>query len=228
MAHSYVYIVESPSPRDLSDGRTEGLALCESFKLSRTKHTYTLAVNRDEFLRAFTLDENESKFRDEFQRHGCFPVVHLSMHGNDQGIGLTDGTMISWNELREILKPINEALPDGLMVTFSTCGGASSTIMSMVTGDEKPFFATVGSCDNVHWEDALVAYIVFYHNWLRGDKSAYECVTLMKAASGHDGFIVYAGPQQKQEYIAYVNRQAVVEALSTPPPSTGIGGLLSR
>lgn len=210
----YVYIVESPSPRDLVDGRTEGNALCETFKLSQTKYSYSLTVNRDEFERAFALGPGQP-FSLAFERHGAEPpVVHLSMHGSHDGVQLTDGTTISWDELRSILLPINAALPSGLMVTFSTCGGAAAIRMSMVTGnDDKPFYATVGSIDSVPWHEALVAYSVFYHHWFRGTSLA-DCVELMKAASGHSGFVVYSGPEVKKDYIDHLNKRKIIEALN--------------
>ncbi|MEY9719782.1 hypothetical protein ABIA22_002272 [Sinorhizobium fredii] len=203
----YVYIVESPSPRDLFDGRTEGTAICETFKLSGTKHSYSLAVNRAEFERAFALGAGQP-FSVAFDDHGQEPpVVHLSMHGSSEGVQLTDGQIITWEELRAILSPINSALPLGLMVTFSTCGGASSIAMSMILGnDEKPFFATVGSIDNVPWDDSLIAYSVFYHHWFKGTRTD-QCVELMKAASGHEGFRIYSGEKAKQDFIEYVRKR---------------------
>lgn len=212
----YVYIIESPSPRDLSDGRTEGNALCETFKLAGIKHSYSLAVNLDEFLRALALGEG-LPFLDAYRKHGEeAPVLHLSMHGNTDGVQLTDGRILSWDDLRDILSPINSALPLGLMVTFSTCGGAASIRMSMSEDvNHKPFYVTVGSTREVPWDEALIAYAVFYHNWFR-ELPAMECVKLMKAASGHSGFAAYSGAEQKQDFIEFAQKQRLIEALSRP------------
>jgi hypothetical protein len=209
----FVYIVESPSPRDLSDGRTEGRGLCEMFSLSKTKHAYTLAVNVDEFLRAFSVSDAYSPLSQAISRFGVAPIVHLSMHGSEDGVTLTDGTNLRWDHLRDILSPLNDFLPSGLFVNFSTCGGAASIRMSMRAGDhEKPFYATIGSIDAVPWDDALVAYAVFYHNWFK-HKPTEQCVELMKLASGHDGFAVHTGASQKQAYIEYVKKRQLIEAL---------------
>jgi hypothetical protein len=80
---------------------------------------------------------------------------------------------------------------------------------------EKPFYATVGSYTNVPWDEALVAYIDFYHNWFR-NIPAMKCVELMRAASGHDGFVVFSGADQKQQFIDYMKRRNIVNALMGP------------
>lgn len=209
----YVYIVESPSAADLFDGRTEGAALCDTFKLSSLPHSYCLAADIEQFRRAFVLEPG-SPFTEAFAKHSSGPpIVHLSMHGNTDGIALTSGQLVSWEDLREILSPINNALPDGLMVTFSTCGGAASIRMSMSEDvNHKPFYATIGSIKDVGWKDALIAYSVFYHNWFNG-VPASRCLDLMNSASGFYGFAAYSGREQKQQYIEYANRQRVIEAL---------------
>ncbi|WP_027229885.1 hypothetical protein [Phyllobacterium sp. UNC302MFCol5.2] len=231
MSDGFVYIVESPSATDFADRRTEGSALCEAFNLSRTKHSYCIAVNKEQFLLALSIKEPGNRFGTAVAHHGCMPVLHLSMHGFAEGIQLTDGTVISWAELRDILSPINEALPNGLMIAFSTCGGGSSIRMNMREEEhERPFFATIGSFNNILYDDALVAFIAFYHNLFKG-KSVQECVAAMKAASGDQGFAVYSGPEEKQQFIQYMQRERLIAALRVPNaasrPTGGLLGLLT-
>ena len=140
---SFVYIVESPSASDLANGRTEGRSLCEMFALSSIGHEYTLAVNLEEFSKTFEISDN-SRLGEAIKKHQCAPVVHLSMHGDEDGIQLTDGNILGWKALKKILTPLNHLLPDGLLVTFSTCGGAGSIRMSMSEDtDDKPFLGRV-------------------------------------------------------------------------------------
>lgn len=230
MRSAFIYIVESPSAADIYDGRTEGRALCEAFKLAGIPHEYTVAVNLPKFIEALSCGE-DSRLVAAVNRFGAPPVVHLSMHGNGDGVGLTDGTLLGWQHLQAVLAPINERLPDGLLVTFSTCEGGSSMRMSMRKDDTKPFWATVGSMQSVGWDDALVAFMVFFHNWFKGIDPAAS-VDLMRRASGHDGFVFTSGHDAKADYRQYVARQRIVEALLAPPPEPageveprGIGGL---
>lgn len=217
-----VHIIESPSPRDISDGKTEGRALCEYFRLSNTPHSYSMTVNVEQFLRSIDLsDENNEIRKNIVQRHP--PIIHLSIHGDGNGIQLTDGTVLSWDDLRILFTTMNEILPDGLMLAFSTCGGASSIRMSMLEDEKsKPFYATVGSFEAISWNDALVAFTVFYHNWFKNMPLEY-CANAMRIASGHNGFSSYSGLEQKQFYINYVQNQRIIEALTrvSPPHTPG-------
>lgn len=217
----FVYVIESPSAADLADGRTEGRSLCETFKLSGTSHEYRLTVNIEQFKRALDVTDLSSPILRSI-REGVAPIIHLSMHGNEECIQLTDGSCLGWQELYQVLKPLNDLLPDGLLVTFSTCGGGASIRMNMSeAADHKPLYATVGSFASVPWSDALVAYTVFYHNWFKGE-NAGRCVELMKAASGHEGFVVYSGPDQKRSYIEFAQRQRLVTALTSGSLHSGI------
>ncbi|CAN7689060.1 hypothetical protein LJR231_005614 [Phyllobacterium sp. LjRoot231] len=98
----------------------------------------------------------------------------------------------------------------------------------VIKPEEKPFFATVGSFSNVPWHDALVAFVAFYHNWFK-NKPLFECVEVMKAASGHNSFVIYSGEEQKQAFIHHINTQRIIAALSRPTaPTGGLTGLLSN
>ncbi|WDZ78256.1 hypothetical protein PWG15_07130 [Ensifer adhaerens] len=159
------------------------------------------------------MSDEASPLRQAIGRLGT-PIVHLSMHGNDQGICLTDGTMIDWEYLLGILTPLNNGLEWGVFVTLSTCGGAAAARMSMYTEEHrKPLYATLGSTENIPWDDALVAYTVFYHNLFKLKLPA-TCVELMRAASGHNSFQFYGGAEQKRAFIEFVNKQRLVEALT--------------
>ena len=205
----YVYIVESPAPGDLFDGRTEGLALQEALKAIDASSSYVVATTLQQFQRAFAVGFPDSHFGLQFIRRagGNTPIIHLSMHGDADGIQLTDGTIVSWHDLRTILSPINELFQSGVMVCLSTCQGAGGMRLSMYEVG-KPFYATVGSSKEVYWSDALVAYITFYHWWGQPfPVSAYTCVDRMRAASRHESFMVFSGTESQQAYLSHVAAQ---------------------
>jgi hypothetical protein len=223
----YVYVVESPGAADLFDGVTEGRALCEALHAFGYGYSYTLATNFEQFLRAFESGP-ESRLATEIEKNGrVAPIVHLSMHGNDDGIGLHDGTLVKWSDLRELLRPLNDALPNGVAICLSTCGGGSGIRMAMTENkDEKPLYALVGTHQSIPWRDALTGFTTFYHWWAKG-ASIQEAVERMKVASGHDAFTVYSGAEEKQRYVEFVQRQRIVAALTQPPTNrlAATGGL---
>jgi hypothetical protein len=210
LSNSFVYIVESPSGDDLYDGRTEGRALCESLVLAGHAHTYTLASDRVRLERALSTSSFDDRLLTEWRRHSAPPVIHISAHGNIDGIALSSGELISWHDLREMMSPINDKMSDGLLVCFSTCSGYASVRMSMYLEDNiRPFWAIVGSGGNVSWGDALVGFTSFYHHWFQ-NKNVADCVSAMRAASGHSDFFFQSGQESKEGFRRYVASQSIL------------------
>lgn len=210
--NAYVHVIESPSPKDLLVGRTEGKTLCEALSLSQTPHWYCLATNRETLISS--LDE---QMRLAWDRYKLPPVLHLSMHGNDRGIGLTDGDFIEWHDLRETLQPLNNWMKGGLLIAMSACYGSSGCRMAMHDEPKETFWALVGNCKSPRWADAAVAYVVFYHNLFK-EVHVEECVKRMRLASGDDEFMFFLGKDAKE---AWKNRYANLPTLplQTPPPT---------
>lgn len=175
----FVYIIESPSEDDLLDGRTEGKTLTESLHLSNIKGRYSLVTSRQSLEKALT-----SRF---YEAINTFPndppIFHFSMHGNRQGIALTNGEFVSWAELWKFLEPINDALSGGLLICMSSCSGSFGSIMAMDQTIKKPFWALIGNTQEAEWSDAAVAYVTFYHLIFK-NVALDRAVQIMKDASG--------------------------------------------
>ena len=194
----FVHVVESPGDFDLLDGRTEGRVLLEALKLSQVPASYNLVTTRatlDEALGA-RLDQAVSYFR-------RFPVIHLSLHGNGNGIGLTDGHYVEWDSLRDLLLPINLRLGGALLVCLSSCFGAAGCKMAMYENQPIPFFALVGHPDTAAWGDSAIGFATFYHR-LRAGANVFEAVEAMKAASGDHRFIAFGGERVQENYAKYL------------------------
>ena len=82
--NGFVHIIKSPSSIDLLDGRTEGRVLSEALHLTEIPHWYSLAADRTMLLEA--LGPRLAAAWHQWRR---FPILHLSMHGDAQGIALT-------------------------------------------------------------------------------------------------------------------------------------------
>ena len=100
-----VYIIESPSPRDLFEDRCEGQALSEALALAETDVYYRLAPNRETFSSAleFVIED----FHAKSGAGSAMPFIHISAHGDDDGIQLTDGEYFEWDDFRSSLERIN-------------------------------------------------------------------------------------------------------------------------
>jgi hypothetical protein len=218
----FVYIVESPSPDDLLDSRTEGRVLSEALDLAGIKRFYHLATSEEMFKKAIwdRLIECWKKVPD------LNPIIHLSMHGNGEGIQLTDGTFIKWSSLRGILKHLTEAMEGRLLICMSSCFGGSGCRMAMHADADHPFWALVGHSDSAAWSDAAVGYVTFYHLFFKGIP-LNKCVEAMRAASGDQRFMVFHGAELKKNWADWAKsdayRNALVAALRNRPGQ----GLLS-
>lgn len=204
----FVHIIESPSSDDLLDGQTEGKSLCASFELSKIPHCYNLVTNEESFKKALSnrLLDAWKKFKP------TVPYLHLSMHGNNDGIELTDGKIFTWSELYNCLFPLIKTMDGNLIITMSTCEGAAGCKMAFQNLTGPTFLAIIGNTESTNWDDASVAYTVFYHNLMKG-KALNDCVIAMQMASGDKNFLPLDGKTLQNSA-----RKELVRLLKEKPP----------
>lgn len=194
MLNAFVYIIESPSDMDLLDSRTEGRTLCGALDLAGIKHSYSLVTSKNAFIKAIS-----EKLVEFIQCHNSLPILHFSMHGNDNGISLTDGEFISWEDLRFMLKELMDFMQGGLLICMSSCQGSSAMMMAMNEDSGHPFGVLIGNKTTANWTDAAVAFVTFYHHLFKGTLLD-ECIKNMCIASGDTNFIMHSGPAIKQHW----------------------------
>lgn len=195
MTTGFVYIVESPSAADLLDGRTEGRVLSEALRLADTPHTYSVAANVAQFEVALG-----QRLVNAWQQHKQWPILHLSMHGNSDGVAFTSGEFLTWAQLREKLLPLIRVMPNALLICMSSCFGFSGCRIAMHHDGEPHFWALVGHPGDVNWTDAAVAYVTFYHRFFKG-ASVPDSVDAMRFASGDTRFLFAAGDETKRDWL---------------------------
>jgi hypothetical protein len=196
----FVYVVESPSAVDIYHDRGEARLLATAVSLNQIPAVTRVAISRDAFEAALTVGLPE-----EMSSHsGLIPIVHISAHGDGDGIQLSSGEVIQWHELRELLKPINKALDGNLLVCMSCCEGYAGVRMAMHPGDpEHPYFALVGNMRSPTWSETAVAYATFYHLIAKGEYIP-AAVAAMRMASGNDQFVLETSEQSQKAYVKYL------------------------
>lgn len=207
-----VFVIESPSPDDVRDGRSEGEALSAALRLAEiTSHFYRvhdLTSLGDCFTNIAELTISQKQ--QDHLKVITIPHLHFSAHGNEQGLGLTGGEFVPWDGLRILLLSLGKATgyigPSGFclfLITLSTCKGAFANRMFGDLPHEfasdafagqvpKPCIGIVGPAEKVSWSDSLTAFITFYHLNLTKHIPAQQAVKVMNQAAGlTDAFRCY-------------------------------------
>jgi len=194
----YVHIVESPSPEDLLDGRTEGRILCSFLDVAGIPYLYNLAVDANQFQIAIT-----DRIVQGGQIFKLPPILHISCHGDQQGIQLTnqrqDGKSIPWTDLAAHLRPIYQFTDGEFGVCMSSChGSAGKQMAKVIKPQDIPFSWIVGAKTEIDLRDVALAYAVFYRRFQRGQPEGV--IEAMNALVGGDEFEISFGKLTHQEY----------------------------
>jgi hypothetical protein len=208
-----VHIIESLTPDDLEAQRSEGTIIRAGLKLSNVEAAYRVVASKDGLNRALTA------FRDARHRDpDAQAVLHLSVHGDKTGIGLTTDRL-DWRSLRE---PIRDACEGTALLCTSSCFGFEG--FRMAEFDEKPpFLALVGHRTAVHLDTAAVGYAVFYHRLAKGSPPS-EALTAMKQATGDYEFeLVPAREAQIKSLAAVLGGLRPGASTAEPPPRADTG-----
>ncbi len=137
---------------------------------------------------------------------GYIPILHISAHGDKNGIQLSNGHAIDWETLRDHLRPINRALSGTLVVCMSSCEGYMGVRMAMYPEDpDLPYYALIGNGNKPTWAETAVAFATLYHQLCRGEHISVA-VEAMRAASGNDQFWLEHAENSRQTYIEYINK----------------------
>jgi hypothetical protein len=204
----FVFVIESPSDADLYHRRSEGDIVKQAVELNGIGCIVKTAISRDAFLACLKIGLAEAMK----QRPGFLPLLHISAHGDTYGIRLSDGYSMPWTELKEHLRPVNEALEGSLVVCMSSCEGYAGVKMAMHPEEaDLPYFALIGCGDKPTWGDTAVAYATLYHQLWRGEHIE-QAVRAMRIASGNNHFFLEHAEQSKKAYIQHLNTVNLAQA----------------
>lgn len=207
----FVYIIESPNPKDLYHKRFEGETLQKTLGLSGIESGHRLTVNKEAFVASFYVGLVEY-----FRHNTISPIIHISAHGDTEGIELTNEERVNWAELKDLLLPVNNVLNGDLILSLSSCRGSSGCRMSMFKGDH-PFGAVIGSSGSPTWSETNIAYATFYHLFNKG-VSISEAINGMKTASGNDTFMLIPSHTARQLYLETIQKEKAVRIMQQSIP----------
>ncbi len=169
-----IYVVESlPSNerktgRDLNDDTISNVILDINNRkeLGISLHSEYHAVStKDEF------DNTMKHILNETIQNNIRPVIHFEIHGSKNGLSLSDGVQfvyeINWNEIYDLLLPINIAANFNLFITLAVCHGAH-LIRSWSPTQPPPFCGFIGAVQSITQRVLSEGFSLFYAQLISG------------------------------------------------------------
>jgi len=206
-----VFVIEAPSSKDLYESRSEGQHLCELLRLAGIKSRYHLTADAERFR-----DALDALYTIAGTLSSEALLLHISAHGNNAGIQLTSGETVTWDQLKQLIMPVNDAVDGRLIVCMSSCEGFSACEMAMEEGS-LPFLGIVGHVAKPSWSDTAVAFHAFYHLYAKG-LGVEKATEAMRAASGEPGFVAVHGPKLQQSFVQRCRKLNLSSALASSTP----------
>jgi hypothetical protein len=212
----FVYIIDSPSTNDLIEGYTIGMSLRDVLQAIKIPVIYTLAGDPDIFQWALTVKLQYCI--DQFQMNKystTYPIIHLCMHGNPNGVILTNEWKYSWEQLTHPLGHYINITGFNPIVCMASCNGIEAKKMVNVSASVLYYF--IANVDAILQADLITAYLTFYHLIFQKNYDIPAAVDVMKKSSADINFYSFQGEpirQQMMQELTYNNR--IFPFFSTP------------
>jgi hypothetical protein len=163
-----IFIIECVSPIDSLSNTNEG----ESLKniCDQVGHQTALfkVSNLPEFRRVCKYIGSMDQYEDSEDNKTLF--IHLSMHGSKAGLAF-GGEDLKWKDLYRYVQPICKMKYSGAKIfTISSCYGINQQLSKSIekifksTEDfSPPKYLFVPSSNTIYWSDAIVSWIILFH-----------------------------------------------------------------
>ena len=173
-----VFIIESPRSDDLLTGRLEGHLLAESLRLAGISQQYYLVTDIATFRGVVRYLKGVIT-----RQRRMVTIIHISAHGDEKGIAFTNGRTMQWTKLAEILVNLNRRCNGKLVLCLSCCKGSYIGLALVKTVKQMPFNAAISAFGSPTWNDAAIAFVIFYHQYINKGVRISDAVAIMNDAS---------------------------------------------
>jgi Peptidase C13 family len=198
-----VFIVESPKSEDLVTGKLEGRLLSESLRLDGISQQYYLVTDVEIFR---TMVEYFKRIMTA--QRNVIPILHISAHGSEDGIAFTNGRMMKWSTLVKILVNLNQACNGKLVLSLSCCMGSYINLELIKSIEQMPFQAAISAVGSPTWNDAAVAFVVFYHQYINKRIRISDAASIMNDASASETwFMLYHARITQKSLVNYFQKE---------------------
>ena len=147
MTHPDVFIIESLDPDDEGNGRFEGSNISHVLRLHGKNPKYNYVRTPAQFKQAVT----------EFG-HSEYRYLHISSHGNRDGMSTTNDEIIKYKELAKFLEPVLEKK----RLFLSACSMVTENMASEIIPKTR-CNSVIGPTDDIEFAVAAVFWPALYH-----------------------------------------------------------------
>ncbi|MDW7729305.1 MAG: hypothetical protein SCJ94_04775 [Bacillota bacterium] len=123
-----------------------------------------------------------NKIRDEVKLEDIYPMIHFECHGSPDGLYVTNGEFITWQELRRYLIDINYACRLNLVIVLAACNGYH-IIKVAEKLDRAPFLLIIGPEGEVSTGDVERDFDAFYASFF-DDLDGYAALNSLNRSLG--------------------------------------------
>ena len=151
-----VYIIESLYPGDEGNGRLEGVFLAQMLRLHGKETKYSYVRTRSEF-KAAVRDFKASGYR----------YLHISAHGNAEGIDTTNQEGITYQTLARLLTGISH----NCRLFMSSCEVVHERSAQSLVSEDR-FRSLLGPRNRIKFHDSAATWTAIYHLLFKASPSS--------------------------------------------------------
>jgi hypothetical protein len=186
-----VFIIESSYPKDFYGQKLDGVAAQGLLNILEIPNQLRFVLDLEHFEKAVA----EAKASD------C-TVVHLSCHGDQDGIALADNHQSTWDAFAGLFQK-NRWCPEALVM--SACCRATSGIRKAFQNQARRPAIIFGSSDKRPYGEYTVAWAILYHRFKRDGISKDSAQQALKEINAvvSDKFLYRRWSTSQRQYRSY-------------------------
>jgi len=120
----------------------------------------------------------------ETQISHSLPLIHLEAHGTENGLELSSGEQIPWEEIKPYFISINDASRMNLMISVSACHGGRLTEVVLPT-DRAPCRAIIAPKSEMSSDELLRDFTAYYEEMFKTRNSDKAVARLNRGLTGN-------------------------------------------
>jgi hypothetical protein len=210
-----VFIIECPNPLDLLQGRNEGKSLEQICRLVGHEVFCFHPKSKTDLTTVFRYISSIDREHDGSDNPDLPICIHISSHGEEDGLYFGKD-LVGWNDLLDALEPLctKKSIYKGeKILTISACEAKNQQLTrrfpiaikeNKALQPPKHFFVTAD--EDVYWNDAVVAWALFYNKIPKTKLSKKKKIVnvldlIYKAELGSIEYYRWSG--KKKKYLKY-------------------------